>query len=472
MSKYLTDILESGDILDNQEYYANKGKLFNFRLGEIQLKEPYGVKNAGFYRKVFDFLISDIGSINNKIKESKGDIFLFGRKNYEHNTDDPLIKLTGLDRNNFKLDTGNLIGEIKINGYKLKISSRFGNNFLRYIIADSEGFLEIEDSGGVHQKSSYEWLIYHLWLTKLRKAFRLGVPKSYVKKSEKLNYLRGNADLIDYYQNPESGKLTCEFRSLSSENAATSLIASVFKQNEKNTFLQNEINLRAAFYIASEGKFISSQQVNKVKPFSNPYYQPYNDVLSLSKLILNRKSLEFGNKENSSAFLFDVSMLFEYFVKRLFMRSGLNVLDKTSNTHKIPKGFGKKHELQPDIVIEEGRKFAIFDVKYKNFDFYHGVKREDLFQIHTYAGQYLNAGKVVSTGFVYPISQNKYNRYCNEGYFKEGKPYYHEELSIGNKNIDFYVFFVIVPEEKNFKTFQSLFSANNQAFQKEICNLI
>ena len=46
------------------------------------------------------------------------------------------------------LDTGNLIGFVKRGDYALKISSRFGDRFLQYIIADADGFLELKDVGG------------------------------------------------------------------------------------------------------------------------------------------------------------------------------------------------------------------------------------------------------------------------------------------------------------------------------------
>ena len=36
----------------------------------------------------------------------------------------------------------------------------------------------------------------------------------------------------------------------------------------------------------------------------------------------------------------------------------------------------------------------VFDVKYKTFDPQFGVKREDIFQLHTYIGQYGNGGLI------------------------------------------------------------------------------
>src|SRR5690606_33111960 len=72
-------------------------------------------------------------------------LVLFNDSEYEHNTDDTLLRVSGVNVANFTLTTGNLIGFIKQGKYSLKISSRFGDNFLRFIIADADGFLELEN---------------------------------------------------------------------------------------------------------------------------------------------------------------------------------------------------------------------------------------------------------------------------------------------------------------------------------------
>ena len=48
-------------------------------------------------------------------------------------------------------------------------------------------------------------------------------------------------------------------------------------------------------------------------------------------------------------------------------------------------------------------------MKYKYFDSRWGVAREDLFQMHTYLGQYSNAGSVKGCGFIYPMSEKRWN---------------------------------------------------------------
>ena len=108
---------------------------------------------------------------------------------------------------NFTLNTGNLIGFVKRGEYSLKVGSRFGNAFLRYIIADADGFLEMENIGGENHTEGYEWLLAYLWNIKLKKAYRLGIPKTYITKKERNSRIRGTIDTIDYFRNNTSGKV-------------------------------------------------------------------------------------------------------------------------------------------------------------------------------------------------------------------------------------------------------------------------
>ena len=57
---------------------------------------------------------------------------------------------------------------------------------------------------------------------------------------------------------------------------------------------------------------------------------------------------------------------------------------------------------------EGGCGIYVFDVKYKAFDHQFGVKHEDLFQLHTYIGQYGNGASINGCGFVYPISEYRW----------------------------------------------------------------
>ncbi|MFH4346809.1 restriction endonuclease, partial [Acinetobacter baumannii] len=72
--------------------------------------------------------------------------------------------------------------------------------------------------------------------------------------------------------------------------------------------------------------------------FTNPFYNDYNVLIDLSKKIISQKSSDFSSDEASSSFLFDVSMLFEYFIRKLIKRAGIIVRSKYAQIHKISAG--------------------------------------------------------------------------------------------------------------------------------------
>ena len=165
--QFLINLLEN-----NQEIPED----FKYKLFPTKQKE-YELAYAGKMRKE-DLLANEDGVFTVPLQIEK----LFNDSEYEHNTDDTLLRVSGVNVANFTLTTGNLIGFIKQGDYSLKISSRFGDNFLRFIIADADGFLELENLGGQINGEGYEWLLAYLWNIKFKRAYRLGLPKTYITK--------------------------------------------------------------------------------------------------------------------------------------------------------------------------------------------------------------------------------------------------------------------------------------------------
>ena len=145
--------------------------------------------------------------------------------------------------------------------------------------------------------------------------------------------------------------------------------------------------------------------------FTNPFYNDYNVLIDLSKQVINQHGSDFDSQNDSSAFFFDISMLFEYFIRKLIKRDGVRLLSKFEQRYEIAAGALGNYlrKLEPDIVFECDGGLYIFDVKYKAFDPRFGVKREDLFQLHTYIGQYGNGTSIKGCGFIYPISEDRWN---------------------------------------------------------------
>lgn len=180
------------------------------------------------------------------------------------------------------------------------------------------------------------------------------------------------------------------------------------------------------------------------KPLKNPYFGDYNEVMTLSKRILRNELADFGTNSRTSAFFFDVSMLFEYFVRKLLHRAGARFREKNGSAWEIATGGERAtRKLIPDLVFELAGHTYIFDVKYKSFDFRYGVKREDLFQLHTYLGQLSNQGPVSGCGFIYPIRQSRWHSLGLE----EHGGMIIEEITQHGKTVRFIVGFVPVPEK-------------------------
>lgn len=473
MSEWLFDILKNSTIVDNQTYNMNYGVMTNFRFNEAL---HLSWRESGQHYKahnnedaIWSFLNSthlELHDIFKRIKDKA--IVLFNERDYEHNSEDDFINLSGIDCKNFTLKTGNIIGYLKKGDYAIKISSRFGDNFLKYIISDADGFLEIENYGGSNKDEGYEWLLIYLWKTKLKKAYRLGLPKKYISKNNRLNKVRGNINTIDYYSyGHQKGTYECNYREHSYNNEATRLISSTFHKIGNHEFLQDFTLLKNAFFTATEGQKISRRELHKVKHFTNPFYKDYNEVINLSKLLLKDELSDFGDQSENSAFFFDVSMLFEYFIRKLLKRNGYSLQSKFENRMDIATGgaLSTRRKLEPDIFFNHNGNDFLFDVKYKSFDFHNGVSREDLFQLHTYVGQYGNNNTIKACGFIYPLSESS---------FKNSKikdnTYIKDSIIVMNKEIEFYILFLQIPEN-NTLDYNFQFSKKNHGFLNTIRSL-
>ena len=186
----------------------------------------------------------------------------------------------------------------------------------------------------------------------------------------------------------------------------------------------------------------------QTKHFTNPYYGDYNILIDLSKQLLNQQGADFADASPTSAFLFDISMLFEYYIRKLLKRKGFVLRDKQKGVARIATGaFGTyRRKLEPDLVWEDAGGLCVFDVKYKRFDPTYGVSREDLFQLHTYIGQWGNKGDIKGCGLVYPMPEGRWNKLKLD----ENKGLISGAIRQQGKTIPFHVIFLKIPADDNF----------------------
>ena len=462
-------LLDKGYLKDNQSYLVSEGIVKNQFLSEhsYTLGAYYGRNHI---EDLYGFLVKCCSVVNSELERSE--VFLFNNKEYEHNTSDNICSIEGYYCHNFVIHTGNIVGSVRIDGQRLTISSRFGERFLKYIISDADGFLEIKDNGAINDgEHSYKWLLLYLWKVKLQKAYRLGVPKSYTSQQSLLAKFRGNVDLVHYELNKDLARYLCNYKEHSYNNSTTQLIAAVINKNKNHDFLSSMRSICNAFITAVDGVIPKKiRQLNEVKHFSNPYYSDYNIVIDLSKKLLKDESLDFGDNNHFSGFLFDISMLFEYFIrKQLSIIQELKLLLKFGNEMTIPTGGVKqRRKLEPDLVFQIGEATFVFDVKYKRYDPIYGVKREDLFQMHTYVGRYANQFKnIEACGFIYPLEEKRYDELKRDfpSLFSDNHTI-KDTILVAHKKVDFFVVFLLIPKDD--ETFTEKFYKCCEIFRNDM----
>ena len=136
----------------------------------------------------------------------------------------------------------------------------------------------------------------------------------------------------------------------------------------------------------------------------------------------------------------------------------------------ISRGLGKNDDrhLYPDIVIDTNQKddngktvIEVYDVKYKHFNPNYGVKREDLFQLHTYVLYLSNEYTIKRCGFIFPqkegdsLIEDKAN-YIQHPQYPDGIP--------------FNIIFFNIPNQMQEKTFVDIMKEHEKSFVDRIKN--
>jgi 5-methylcytosine-specific restriction endonuclease McrBC regulatory subunit McrC len=323
--------------------------------------------------------------------------------------------------------------------------------------------LELPNSGDAGKSGLAEWLLIFLWKIKLKNAYRLGLPKQYVSKSQKTVVFQGNLNITSAIRNPLLiPPYDCTYRKHSYDNSVTRLIANTFRLIRNKELVQDCHKLRQDFSIATEGKKVSINDLMVKNEVKNPYYKDYNMVAELSRRIIKREMADFSSdKDDFSAFFFDISMLFEHFIRKVLIRKGHILEVKNKEQYTIPSGGNNNNgnrKLFPDLIIKnDDGSINVYDVKYKRYDFTYGINREDLFQVNTYVGQLLNENEVKKCGFIFPIEEDKINNITNPII---------QELNIAGRNIIFEVHFFCVPNE-NSESYSKTFQNNIENFYKK-----
>lgn len=357
------------------------------------------------------------------------------------------------------------IGVSNINNVEISIRPRYGEKFLLGILSDLYNIKFVKNhSEGKKEKDWFSNLLKllrrRIWVDKCAKANRYGLPRTNIKREHQGATLRGALDvrrtILPWLMKQEICTNTYEktlddnicrivyeaHRILSRD------ITTAKKKKDKQT---DNVNAGLGFSMPSTVQDTIDALNGQYKGSSfdlteNDYqriryksiYQSWKPLVDYSWDVIRERQLglKSSNSLNECVFV-DMAEIWEAYLRKKLGEGlkdkGWRVLSVEECHFPIYEKMFYKRDIIPDIILQKGDKYIVFDAKYKRM---RGIKanaknsdvdRADLFQIHTYI-QYVqhHLGNVVLGGLLYPISRKGYN--------EDGAPYEYSESEIIDTN--------------------------------------
>ena len=360
--------------------------------------------------------------------------------------------IVSLQPRNYKGETalwwaGRYIGiaHLSIGKQKVEISirPRFGENFLLALVEDVYNIKSPIQDAEDRIENSNEWfsallqiLRRKIWIDKCAKANRYGLPRRTVKHEHKGVALHGAIDVrrtirswlfdqevctFTYEKEMDSqiGKILYEANKILSKDA--------IKFQEKKDSKKSVLGFTVPPVVRDTIDLLNSRYKSTIFDIrENDYkriryksiYQSWKPLVDYSWAIIRGKQLSFKASDSITNCIFiDMAEIWEAFLRKKLgenerlREDGWRVLSVEECKLNIYESTFYERKIIPDIILQNGEKFMVFDAKYKRMrGLNEDVDRTDLFQIHTYI-QYVERcmGKVVLAGLLYPITGDKVN---------------------------------------------------------------
>jgi 5-methylcytosine-specific restriction enzyme subunit McrC len=253
------------------------------------------------------------------------------------------------------------------------------------------------------EKSLFEIFI-RLYAENLLKLLNFDLPKSYEKKEENLNYLKGKLLIGKNIRNNlvNKTKFYCKYDNFS-ENI---LLNQIFKATTKKLLqlTKSKENYKLLLEIDLILKEVDLKSLT-LKDFNknsfNRLNNQFEDIFNLAKLLYFGKGINFFSKnEETYSLLFDMNRLFEEFIyeslkfkiKKEEKFQNLIIGYEKPREYLMKRTSKKLFQLKPDIVIyeeKEGKLFKeIIDIKYKIINNLDDLSRNDFYQMFVYSQIY------------------------------------------------------------------------------------
>ena len=381
-------------------------------------------------KNLSDFSLT-FGDLRNQEKYKNLVLYRF-RKNFEKKDDSEIVlKITQdfLHKENIYFQTGLYVGKIFIGDFEIDIESRNDNSerllFKRMLNYANNIFVDKSlDNSEKDEKSDFP-LFEYLFLSSLQKASVLGFPQEYKKNIYHDLKVHGGLDTNNYIRKdiPFTGKISSR---KNERNYVQSIIDVLFsaleccKEEIKNSFprlsfITSELK---ASYSGRRPDLRTILNAKNHKTLNNPMFSGFKQTIQYADILLHKQGLKNSSsittKNKISGFLLDISELWEVYLEKLLKKNFPDWSVSSQTELDLYKESFFNRQNYPDIIMEQDNKIVIFDAKFKRMNFENGdVDRNDLFQIHSYAGYYRELGKeVVLCGLIYPLKQRFAQNNC------------------------------------------------------------
>ena len=323
----------------------------------------------------------------------------------------------------YYIKTGLYAGRITYNGVTFDIQPDCNDALYKHMLRYANHiYLDESDELGKENKNNSFPLIEYLFLSSLQRVSVLGLPQEYSKQRYHDLKVHGGLDIQNFIKKdiPFKGKISSQ----KNERHYVQCIVDVLYAAMKACKGEIERDFRRLSLIKNElsssysGKFPSQQTIQKAqnhKSLYNPMYADFKRTLTFAEIVIRRNTVlpdkSKNAKNKASGYLLDVASLWEVYLETVLRDALKEEWDVSAQEElNLYNGCFFERSNYPDLVLrkkDDPSKVIILDAKFKKMRFINAdVDRNDLHQIHSYAGYYRERGDtVVLCGLIYPLSE-------------------------------------------------------------------
>lgn len=311
---------------------------------------------------------------------------------------------TGLYVGYINLETGNGKQSHKIH---LDINCGYNETFLQRMLNVMDN-IYVDNTSGSMQRSQdmFSNIVGFMFLAGFRAAYAMGIPTEYKLVHEHGYNVKGRIDIKRYINKDMfmGDGLSYSYKRREYVQDIIDVLYLAMKALYDNLQMPDFEKYYRELKLMYSGNKVTQKTLNRVKnhtSLNNPMYSRYKRALTFAELVLRSKDIVRGDGDGSgfAGFLLDISQLWEVYLENLLKRRFGKDYDIFSQEElHLYDGAFYGRQNRPDLVIKTkgGTTVAVLDAKFKTMRFNKDdVDRNDMFQIHSYAGYYNEQNKIL-----------------------------------------------------------------------------